>query len=128
MAFGRRAIMGVVRLIAPFVVICFATGALFAQPPALDSVGKRKVDLTVAQRQILFQSIGNIQTNRAAPTGFSATIGAEIPSGIALVPVPATIAELIPQTKGLETAMVEGQVLLVEPEGKTVVAVIALEL
>jgi hypothetical protein len=112
-------------LIAPF---CFATGAFFAQTPALDSVGKRKVDLTVAQKQILYQSIGNIQTNKATPTGFSATIGAEIPSGIALVAVPATIAELIPQTKGLETEMVGDQVFLVEPEGKTVVAVIALEL
>ena len=120
--------MGVVRLIAPFVVICFATGALFAQTPALDSVGKRKVDLTVAQKQILYQSISNIQKSNAAPTGFRATIGAEIPSGVALVPVPAAIAEIIPQTRGLETAMVEDQVLLVEPEGRTVVAVIALEL
>jgi hypothetical protein len=126
--FGRRAIMGLVRLIAPFVVICFATGALFAQTPALDSAVQRKVDLTVAQKQILYQSIGNIQKNDAAPTGFTATVGADIPSGIALVPVPETIAEIIPQTKGLETAMVEGQVLLVEPQGKTIVAVIALEL
>jgi hypothetical protein len=45
-----------------------------------------------------------------------------------LVPVPATIADIMPQTKGLETAMVEGQVLLVEPQGKTIVAVIAQEL
>jgi hypothetical protein len=51
-----------------------------------------------------------------------------MPSGIALVPVPETIAEIIPLIKGLETAMVEGQVLLVEPQGKTIVAVIALEL
>jgi hypothetical protein len=34
----------------------------------------------------------------------------------------------MPQTKGLEAAMVEGQVLLVEPQGKKVVAVIAHEL
>jgi Protein of unknown function (DUF1236) len=94
----------------------------------LDSAVQRKVDLTVAQKQILYQSIGNIQKNNAAPTGFTATVGADIPSGIALVPVPETIAEIIPQTKGLETAMVEGQVLLVEPQGKTIVAVIALEL
>jgi hypothetical protein len=120
--------MGVARLIAPLVVICVATGALFAQTPALDSATKSKVDLTVAQKQILYQSVNNIQKNNAAPTGFRATVGAEIPSGVALVPVPATIAEIIPQTKGLETAMVEGQVLLVEPRGKTIVAVIALEL
>jgi hypothetical protein len=126
--FGRRAIMGVIRLIAFFVVICFATGALFAQTPALDSMVQRKVDLTVAQKQILYQSISNIQKNNAAPAGFTANVGAEMPSGIALVPVPEIIAEIIPLTKGLETAMVEGQVLLVEPQGKTIVAVIALEL
>jgi hypothetical protein len=128
MALAERAVMGVVRVIAPLVVICVATGALFAQTPELDSAANRKVDLTVAQKQILYQSISNIQKNNAAPTGFRAIVGAEIPSGVALVPVPATIAEIIPQTKDLETAMVEGQVLLVEPQGKTVVAVIALEL
>jgi hypothetical protein len=45
-----------------------------------------------------------------------------------LVAVPAAINDIMPQTKGLETAMVEGQVLLVEPQGKTIVAVIANEL
>ncbi len=107
--------MGVVRLVAPFVVICFATGAMFAQTPALDSASGRKVDLTVAQKQILYQSISNTQKNNAAPTGFRATVGAQVPGGVALVPVPAAIADIMPQTKGLETAMVEGQVLLVEP-------------
>ena len=50
-----------------------------------------------------------------------------MPDGVGLAPVPATIAELMPQTKGLETAMVEGQVVLVEPQGKKVVAVVAQE-
>ena len=62
------------------------------------------------------------------PPVFRATVGAQMPSGVVLVPVPAAIADIMPQTKGLETAMVEGEVLLVEPEGKTIVAVIALEL
>jgi hypothetical protein len=51
-----------------------------------------------------------------------------VPGGIVLVVVPAAITDIMPQTKGLETAMVEGQVLLVEPQGRTVVAVIAQEL
>jgi len=38
--------------------------------------------------------------------------------------VPATIAELIPQAKGLEAALVEGEVILVDPQGKKVIAVI----
>jgi hypothetical protein len=122
--------MGVVRLLAPLVVLCLATGATVAQTPALDSASgpRRKVDLTVVQQQILYQSVSNTQKNNAAPTGFRATVGAQVPGGIVLVAVPAVITDIMPQTKGLETAMVEGQVLLVEPQGKTVVAVIAHEL
>ena len=119
--------MVAIRLVTLSVVFCFAASAMFAQTPALDSTG-RKVDLTVAQKQILYQSISNTQKNNAAPTGFRATVGSQVPGGVVLVPVPATIADIMPQTKGLETAMLEGQVLLVEAQGKTIVAVIALEL
>jgi hypothetical protein len=116
--------MSVARLFAALVVLCLATGGMFAQTPALNSTS-RKVDLTVAQRQILYQSLSNTQKNNAAPAGFRATVGAQMPSGVVLVPVPDAIAELMPQTKGLETAMLEGELLLVD--GKTM-AVIALEL
>jgi hypothetical protein len=116
-----------VRILALLFALCWATGATFAQTPATDSA-RRKIDLTVAQKQILYQSVSNTQKNNAAPTGFRAAVGAIIPSAVMLVPMPAAIAEIMPQTKGLETAMVEGEVLLVDPEGRTVVAVIALEL
>ena len=120
--------MGFVRLLTPFIVLCFAMGAVFAQTPALDSAAGPQVVLTAAQKQILYQSISNTQKNNAAPAGFRATVGAAVPDGVGLVPVPATIADIVPQTKGPETAMVEGQVLLVEPQGKKIVAVIAQEL
>jgi hypothetical protein len=119
--------MSSIRLLTLFAAICLATGAGFAQTSALDSGAGPHVDLTTAQRQTLYQSISKTQKNSAAPTGFRATIGALVPDGIGLAPVPATIAELMPQTKGLETAMVEGQVVLVEPQGKKVVAVVAQE-
>jgi hypothetical protein len=41
--------------------------------------------------------------------------------------VPATIIDLMPQTKGLEVARVEGQVILVNPTDKQVLSVIAQE-
>ena len=50
-----------------------------------------------------------------------------MPESVSLAPVPATIADLVPQMRGLESAMVEGQVLLVEPKGKKVVAVVVEE-
>jgi hypothetical protein len=117
-----------VRMLTPFIALYFASGAVFAQTPALDSGAGPQVVLTAAQKQILYQSISNTQKNNAAPAGFRATVGALVPEGVMLVPVPATIADIMPQTKGLEAAMVEGQVLLVEPQGKKVMAVIAHEL
>jgi hypothetical protein len=52
------------------------------------------------------------------PHGFRATVGAQVPSGIVHVAVSAAIGDIMPRTKGPETAMVKGQVLLVEPAGK----------
>jgi len=116
--------MGPVPLLTLFAMVYFAAGAGFAQTPALDSGAGPHVDLTTAQKQIVYQSISKTQKNNAAPTGFRATVGALVPDGVGLAPIPATIAELMPQTKGLEAALVEGQVVLVEPQGKKVVAVI----
>jgi hypothetical protein len=115
------------RIFISLAALSIAAGAVFAQTPALDSGAAPHVELTAAQKQTIYQSISATQKNSAAPTGFRATIGAPVPNGITLAPVPATIADLMPQTKGLEAALVEGQVILVEPDGKNVVAVIAQE-
>ncbi|HEY6334189.1 MAG TPA: hypothetical protein VI756_33045 [Blastocatellia bacterium] len=40
------------------------------------------------------------------------------------MPMPNSVAELIPQTKGLEVARVEGQVMLVDPKSKQVLTVV----
>ena len=119
--------MNSVRLLIPIIVLSLATGAVFAQTPALDGGAAPLVALTAAQKQVVYQSISKTQKNNAEPTGFRATVGALVPDAITLAPVPATIADLLPQTKGLEAALVEGQVVLVEPQGKKVVAVITRE-
>jgi hypothetical protein len=103
---------------------CFSQWHHPRKTPLLDSEAARHVELTAAQKQTVFQSISKTQKNNAAPTGFRATVGA---LGVSLTPVPATIADLVPQTRGLESAMVEGQVVLVEPKGKKVVAVVVEE-
>ena len=74
--------------------------------------------------RLAYQSISQTQKNNAEPS-FRAAVGAAVPEAIELAPVPATIANLMPQTKGLESTMVEGQVVLVEPKSKQIVAVIA---
>ena len=119
--------MNSIRIVVLVAILHFSIGAVFAQTPLLDSGAAPYVDLTAVQKQTVYQSISKTQKNNAAPTGFRATIGAAVPGGVSLAPVPATIAELMPQTRGLESAMIEGQVVLVEPQGKKVVAVIVEE-
>lgn len=104
-----------------------AAGVALAQTPALDAGAALHVEFSAAQRQAIYQSISKTGKNNAAPTGFRAAIGAILPPGITGEPVPPVIVQLMPQTKGLETALVEGQVLLVDPQNKQVVAVIAQE-
>jgi hypothetical protein len=122
-----ESVMNSVRLLTVLASLYLATAAVYAQTPTLDSGDAPHIDLTAAQRQTVYQSVSKTQKNNAAPTGFRATVGALVPNGVGLAPVPATIADLMPQTKGLESAMVEGQVVLVDPLGKKVVAVITQE-
>ena len=109
---------------AALFVLSLAPAAVNAQTPAPDSGALAHVDFTTAQRQTVYQSIAKTQKNNAAPVGFRPGVGTVVPNGVELAPVPKTIAELMPQTKGLEAAMIEGEVILVDPQGKKVVAVI----
>src|SRR5580704_6888285 len=96
--------MNSVRLLTVLASLYLATAAVYAQTPTLDSGDAPHIDLTAVQKQTVYQSVSKTQKNDAAPTGFRATIGALVPSGVGLAPVPATIADLMPQTKGLESA------------------------
>jgi hypothetical protein len=104
-----------------------AGGAAFAQTPTLDAGTAPQVELSAAQKDTIYQSISKTAKNNAAPTGFRAAVGAVLPPSIMSEPVPTTIVQLMSQTKGLEVAVVEGQVLLVNPRNKQVMAVITQE-
>jgi hypothetical protein len=112
-------------LMAPSLILICAEGV--AQTPAQDSASAPRVQLSTAQIQAIYQSITKTQKNDAAPTGFRAAVGATVPESVTLMPIPTLVAELIPQTKGLEVARVEGQVILVDPRNKQVLSVVTPE-
>ena len=116
--------MNPARLLFPVIVLSLTGGVVFAQTPALDAGVAPHINLTAAQKQTVYQSIRKTQKNNAAPIGFRATIGAIVPAAITLTPVPETLADLMPETKGLETGLVEGEVVLVDPKSKQVVGVV----
>jgi hypothetical protein len=95
-----------------------------AQTPAADAAVAPAIRLSPEQRQTIYQSVSATQKNNAAPTGFRVAVGAQVPEGVELKPVGVTLATLIPAIQGLETAMVEKQVVLVDAKTKAVLEVV----
>jgi hypothetical protein len=82
--------------------------------------------LTTSQKQAVYQSVHNQKVLKSTePIGFRAAVGAHVPGSIAVAPLPPTVVDLAPSLKGYEYAFVANQVLIVQPETKTVVDVIA---
>ena len=91
-----------------------------AQTPAQDAIAGPRIELTPAQRQTIYQSISSTQKNQAAPTGFRVSVGGTVPLGISLTPLPDTLTTLMPQVGAFEVAMIEKQVVLVDPQTRQV--------
>ena len=104
-------------------LVCSAVVA-YAQTPAQDAMAGPRIELTPAQRQTIYQSISSTQKNHAAPTGFRVSIGGTVPPGISLTPLPDTLTTLMPQVGAFEVAMIEKQVVLVDPQTRQIAAVI----
>ncbi|HEX2216857.1 MAG TPA: DUF1236 domain-containing protein, partial [Xanthobacteraceae bacterium] len=89
-----------------------------AKPPA-------GLELSAAQRQLIYASISQQKhKSTAAPPTFGATIGAHVPEAIELSPLPDTIVQMVPQTRGYAYAFIANQVLIVEPRARQVVEII----
>lgn len=95
-----------------------------AQTAAQDAAHGPALELSAAQRQTIFQSVSATQRNNPAPTGFRVSVGAVVPAGIEIETLPDMLATLIPAAKGYRVAMVEKQVMIVDPTTRQVVAVV----
>jgi len=96
-------------------------------PPPHSEIALRALELTPAQRLAIYQSVTKIKKNSAAPIGFRPAVGALVPATIELAPLPPTLADLVPQAQDLHIAMVEKQVILVDPATREVLAVVTQE-
>jgi hypothetical protein len=99
-----------------------------AQTPPAEIKPPVGLELTAAQRQLIFASISQ-QTHQstAAPADFGPAVGAQVPAAIELTPMPETIVEVVPQTRGHAYAFIGGRVLIVEPKARQIVEVIGPE-
>jgi Protein of unknown function (DUF1236) len=97
------------------------------QDPASPPASAQVLTLTPAQRLAIYQSVTGTLKNSAAPDGFRVTVGARVPDSVELKPLSDTLAKLAPQAKEFSVAMIEKQVILVDPGNRQVVAVVTQE-
>jgi hypothetical protein len=105
--------------------LAFSTAA-FAQGTPATPESEGTLRLTPAQRDLIYSSISSQKhVSTAAPETWSAKVGDTVPQGVELIAMPASLAEAIPQVKGYSCAFVGGQVLIVKPDNRSVVEIIA---
>ncbi|MFD2182473.1 DUF1236 domain-containing protein [Rhodoplanes azumiensis] len=83
-----------------------------------------RVRFSDAQRHTIYQSVSRTRKNHAAPTGFRVSVGATLPAGVDIAPMPDTLVTLMPEAALFSVAMIETQVVLVEPASRRVALVI----
>ncbi|MBV9556753.1 MAG: DUF1236 domain-containing protein [Pseudolabrys sp.] len=97
-----------------------------ASPKEQEQIIRNSPDLqlTPEQKQTIYTSISSKPAKETAPPTFRAAVGEVVPASIELQPLPATIVDLLPQTKNFQYAMVTNQVLLVDGNSRRIVEVI----
>jgi hypothetical protein len=81
------------------------------------------LDLTTAQRAEIWQRLGNQQAT-SAPPGFQPEVGATVPASVQLRSLPTSVSSRVPQVQSYDYAMVQSQLLIVDPATKKILSII----
>jgi hypothetical protein len=86
---------------------------------------KDRLTLSGAQELAIFQSISRQDAKKeTAPSGFTAEIGQPVPKSITLHKLPSDAASRVPTVKAYDYAMLQNQLLIVNPHDRIGVDVI----
>jgi hypothetical protein len=78
-----------------------------------------KVNLTLEQRHIIKELIKDVKVD-PAPANTATSIGATVPGNVHLNPMPAEVAQKVPQIKSHLFFVKDGKVVIVDPKDRTV--------
>jgi hypothetical protein len=92
--------------------------------PSMQSMAKDSLSLTRSQQRIAWKDLSEQATSQTAPSNFKATVGATVPSDIALQSVPAKVAARVSSLKPYDYALLQGKLLIVNPSDKKIADVI----
>ena len=82
------------------------------------------LNLSNTQRHEIWQSLGKQTTKENAPVGFKAMVGETAPGSIKLQPLPGDVSSRVPAVKSYDYAMLQNQVLIVDPSSKKIVDIV----
>ena len=95
-----------------------------SQPSAMHQMTKPGISLTNAQQKLAWKDVDRNATIQKAPADFTPSVGATVPSEIALKPVPADLGRKVSALKSYDYARLNHELLIVDPSSKKVVDVI----
>ena len=82
------------------------------------------LDLSATQQKDIWKDLSRHATNQTAPSGFNATVGEAIPSGVSTYPLPRQARRDVPAVKPYRYAMTQDKVLIVNPNDKKIADVV----
>ena len=82
------------------------------------------LNLTSAQRHDLWQDLSKQAAKESAPAGFTAKVGEAVPSSIKLQSLPSNLSSQIPAVGSYDYAMLQSELLIVDPSSKKIVDII----
>jgi hypothetical protein len=97
-----------------------SASSAMSQPVAADSLS-----LSVSQQQTAWKDISAQATKESAPPGFTANVGAAVPSDLATHPVPVSTSSKVPELRPYQYALLSsGKLLIINPTDKKIAEVI----
>jgi Protein of unknown function (DUF1236) len=87
-------------------------------------VTRERVELSPAQRTIIYRSATRAHVQTAPPAGLQVRLGARVPRSVDLYEMPTTIVEELPTIRRYRYMVVNDEVVLVDPATSEVVEVI----
>ena len=82
------------------------------------------LNLTGAQQKEIWQGVSQQASKETAPASFKATVGEVAPTSIKLQPLPTKVSNEVPAVKSYDYAMLQNQVLIVDPSSRKIVDIV----
>jgi hypothetical protein len=97
-------------------------GAAATQQQTQMGTGGGQLTLSSEQREQIFEKVA--VSPQPAPSGFTPSVGAQVPAELQLQPIPQEVASEMPELQQFEVAKLEDQLLIVDPDNRQIVEVI----